>query len=404
MFNPHTHQPSSFDVANEQQLPSFIKPESERPDFFSKPSTHLFSDESVECPKKKRSEDYTPFQHIPSSSSIPVIETSTYSDNEVLELALKAKKFDPKNPCLFGHRPPKPPTEESMKRHRPPDFDETVRKYFSGNSKKPKIFEDYLPQHNNNNNNNNSNSNNNNTNLLSLIAPPTNVKIPQQPPMFPENAFLHAPLVAQQPTAMDEDRYQTPYRSKGVLSVYDDSVSISGKKQYLFENTSNNKIDDDIPTVVSRRKEGTFAGFDRSKHLNDAFLSSESNAQIKPVDSRPEREINKNKVRIFGYDPDEANQVVQFFSSLGEMVEQPHCEANLTVLHYHSAEAAAKAIEYNGTVFNQNRVIGVTYNGLPKDVGLKVHDSGAEIYHFNSDEQKQNNSFFKKIKSIMFGN
>ncbi|OBZ85668.1 hypothetical protein A0J61_06286 [Choanephora cucurbitarum] len=277
MFNPQTHQPSSFDAADEQQLPSFIKPESERPDFLSKPSTRLFSDESVESLKKKKSADYTPFQHIPSSSSLPVSKSSTYSDNEVLELALKAKKVDPKNPCLFGHRPPKPPTEESMKRQRPPDFDETVRKYFSGNSKKPKIFEDYLPQHNNNNSNNN-------INLLSLIAPPTNVKIPQQPPMFPENAFLHAPLVAQQPTAMDEDRKQTPFRSKGVLSVYDDSVSISGKKQYLFENTSNNKIDGDFPTVVSRREEETFAGFDRSKHLNDALLSSESNAQIKPVD------------------------------------------------------------------------------------------------------------------------
>ncbi|OBZ84434.1 hypothetical protein A0J61_07508, partial [Choanephora cucurbitarum] len=79
-----------------------------------------------------------------------------------------------------------------------------------------------------------------------------------------------------------------------------------------------------------------------------------------------------------------------------------------------------------------NRVIGVTYNGLPKDVGLKVHDSGAEIYHPNlylvlkeqqlkqNEQQKlqqqqreqlqqqqqlqrQNDSLLYKLKTAMFG-
>ncbi|KAI8378945.1 hypothetical protein BD560DRAFT_31623 [Blakeslea trispora] len=282
------------------------------------------------------------------------------TDDELRAIAFKPKKFDPSNPYLFGQRPPKPPSEESMKRHRPHAFDETVRKCFSGNTKRQKIFEDYLPQHNGQSN--------------TLALPPTHVKRPLQLAAKSDHDFMDT----------------QPEIEKPIDSFPDTDTNLDSSIQ----------------------EEEMFASTDRIEHTNDIALPAESNTdQINSVD-RPKRETSKNKVRIFGFHPDEANQVVQFFSSLGEMVELPHCEPNLIVLHYQSPEAAAKAVECNGTMFGQDHIIGVTYNDPSRDIKLKVHDTGSDIYnsnqHHNPTEQEsysqQNNGFFRKLKSIIFGN
>ncbi|OBZ84435.1 hypothetical protein A0J61_07509 [Choanephora cucurbitarum] len=368
-------------------------------------------------------------------SSLNTIQppASNTSNKDIFALP-PLKKLDSERPYLFNQ---KPPSLFSSEQPRTGEFDDTIRKVFPETTRKqdfkPRGPEDQLPPSASSNmllsnpssgyslfNTADSDPSLTRTSNTALLNNPT------QKTATSNETFGPARLHSRRPITLPHFLCDA---NNSLVTARDTKPS----KKRLYEDTTETRVESTIRNVAPKVDKGIFAsssasphgffrtlkkpenqatpkrsisetGISSSKHLNDALLSSESNAQIKPVDSRPEREINKNKVRIFGYDPDEASQVVQFFSSLGEMVEQPHCEANLTVLHYHSAEAAAKAIEYNGTVFNQNRVIGVTYNGLPKDVGLKVHDSGAEIYHFNSDEQKQNNSFFKKIKSIMFGN
>ncbi|KAI8331993.1 hypothetical protein EDC96DRAFT_526849 [Choanephora cucurbitarum] len=395
-------------------------------------------------------------------SSLNTIQppASNTSNKDIFALP-PLKKLDSEKPYLFNQ---KPPSLFSSEQPRTGEFDDTIRKVFPETTRrqdfKPRSPEDQLPPPASSNmllssspsgrslfNTADSDPSLTRTSNTALLNNST------QKTATSNETFGPARLHSRRPITLPHFLCDA---NNSLVTARDTKPS----KKRLFEDTTETRVESTIRNVAPKVDKGIFAsssasphgffrtlkkpenqatpkrsisetGISSSKHLNDAFLSSESNAQIKPVD-RPEREINKNKVRIFGYDPDEANQVVQFFSSLGEMVEQPHCEANLTVLHYHSAEAAAKAIEYNGTVFNQNRVIGVTYNGLPKDVGLKVHDSGAEIYHPNlylvlkeqqlkqNEQQKlqqqqreqlqqqqqlqrQNDSLLYKLKTAMFG-
>ncbi|KAI8378944.1 hypothetical protein BD560DRAFT_389024, partial [Blakeslea trispora] len=358
----------------------------------------------------------------PLSTSIPNKDMSTFPPS---------RKLQPDNPYLFNQTPPSYSFEDSLKQPRTGEFDDTLGKVFSKTNKKQESFfatkglESYIPR-------NSLPSGTFNISSDSIKPPSENSPfgfntlstshLNEKSDLLTRTGDSDSGLLnkttqqAQRPANFNEASGPARLHSRRPITLpyflCDSNNSLVAarntepSKKRLYEDTTQTRTEDNTRNVAPRCDKGIFAssnasphGFFRTlkkfenqltpkqsitdtgilapRHVNSAALPAESNTdQINSVD-RPKRETSKNKVRIFGFHPDEANQVVQFFSSLGEMVELPHCEPNLIVLHYQSPEAAAKAVECNGTMFGQDHIIGVTYNDPSRDIKLKVHDSGS---------------------------
>lgn len=98
---------------------------------------------------------------------------------------------------------------------------------------------------------------------------------------------------------------------------------------------------------------------------------------------------NKTRVRVFGYDQKNVENIIKYFTNLGELTEPCKCQGNWITFNYVSPEIALKAIECNGMNIDQNHLVGVTWDERAKQVE-NLHYQPA---HESNDLYKKNNSF-----------
>ncbi|GAA5797626.1 hypothetical protein HPULCUR_003017 [Helicostylum pulchrum] len=70
----------------------------------------------------------------------------------------------------------------------------------------------------------------------------------------------------------------------------------------------------------------------------------------------------KTRVRVFGYDQNNVEQIVKHFSGLGELSKPYICQGNWMIFDYVLHETAVKAIKCNGMNIDQDHLVGVTWD------------------------------------------
>ncbi|KAI8090933.1 uncharacterized protein B0P05DRAFT_528027 [Gilbertella persicaria] len=125
---------------------------------------------------------------------------------------------------------------------------------------------------------------------------------------------------------------------------------------------------------------------------------------------------NKKKVRVFGYDASKTEEIIKYFSSLGDMLEAPFSQGNWITFHYVSHETALKAIECNGMIIDQDHMVGVTWDERAKEVEvLRLPQHTSDLYsspfsstHKQSQQTLQstgnaNKGFFDRLRENLMG-
>ncbi len=126
---------------------------------------------------------------------------------------------------------------------------------------------------------------------------------------------------------------------------------------------------------------------------------------------------------MFGYNQDNIEQIVKYFTSIGELSEPYISQGNWITFNYISPELAKKAILCNGMSIDQNHLIGVTwderaqevenlqYQPLKETSDLFTKNNGfMNLFYTNQQHQlkkhqesQKDHSILEKIKEKLLG-
>lgn len=130
---------------------------------------------------------------------------------------------------------------------------------------------------------------------------------------------------------------------------------------------------------------------------------------------------SKTRIRVFGFDQSKTQDIIEYFTKLGDLVEPYASQGNWITFNYVSHGSALKALACHGMLFDQDRMVGVTWDERAQEIEtLQMHEATRDLFKNpnlflvkskpssdNKDQQNKapvtSNSFFNKVKDMLMG-
>lgn len=87
-----------------------------------------------------------------------------------------------------------------------------------------------------------------------------------------------------------------------------------------------------------------------------------------------------NRVRVFGFNPQQTENIIKHFTSLGRLVEPCTSQGNWITFHYVDHESALKAIQDNGKKIGEDHLVGVAWDESANEVELMKIESPNDLF------------------------
>jgi hypothetical protein len=128
---------------------------------------------------------------------------------------------------------------------------------------------------------------------------------------------------------------------------------------------------------------------------------------------------SKTRVRVFGFDQSKTKEIIEHFTQLGDLIEPYSSQGNWITFNYVNHESALKALACHGMSFEQDRMVGVTWDERAQEMELlQMHQATHDLFKNPSlfkpkpsvpakDQQKKepvtSNSLFGRVREILMG-
>jgi hypothetical protein len=124
---------------------------------------------------------------------------------------------------------------------------------------------------------------------------------------------------------------------------------------------------------------------------------------------------------VFGFDQSNTQDIIEHFAQLGDLLEPYSSQGNWITFNYVNHQSALKALACHGMSFDQDRMVGVTWDERAQEVEiLQMHQATQDLFKnpnlflvkprpssSGKDQQKKepvtSNSLFSKVREMLMG-
>lgn len=95
--------------------------------------------------------------------------------------------------------------------------------------------------------------------------------------------------------------------------------------------------------------------------------------------------MGNKRVRVFGFNPQQAENIINHFTSFGDLAEPYTRQGNWITFHYVKHESALRAIQDNGKKIGEDHIVGVAWDESADEVEKTQLENPPDLYKRHSN-------------------